>query len=158
MDKIIGIYKITNPINQVYVGSSKNIHQRWNLHKFGSINRKNKIADSIKKYGHKDHLFEIIEECDESVLLERERYWQDNLKVCSPNNLNSNLSKNTVFINGKRQRTSSLNNKFYLDTNTGVYYYSAKEISELYSINICTLLNRIAGYRGAKNNTIWLKV
>lgn len=68
-----GIYKITNLINNhIYIGQSINIERRFREHK----NKTSLIVDkAIKKYGIENFLFEIIEECDSSILDEREKYW-----------------------------------------------------------------------------------
>jgi len=55
----IGIYKITNPDNKVYVGQSKNIHSRFKDYKKVNYNQR-KVYESILKYGIENHKFEII--------------------------------------------------------------------------------------------------
>lgn len=73
--KISGIYSIT--INhQIYIGSSKNLKARWAGHK--SLLKHNKHHNSIlQNYYNKYEklLFEILEECPENLLLEREQYY-----------------------------------------------------------------------------------
>jgi len=47
MTKIIGVYKITNIVNnKVYVGSSFDIKQRWNRH----LNELKQNGEILKKY------------------------------------------------------------------------------------------------------------
>lgn len=81
MDKevIIGIYKITNIINnKCYIGQSRDIYQRWEKHKSNIYNSsKNylKIYQAFRKYGLKNFIFDIIEICSEDKLNERELYW-----------------------------------------------------------------------------------
>lgn len=156
---MIGIYKITSPSGKVYIGQSKNILRRWNEYKYP--NKKTKIERSIKKYGIEKHIFEVVEECDIEMLNERERYWQDNYNVLDRNvGLNLVLTK-TEFKNkefseetklkhinyGKKikftkdwyEKRLECNCKIIIDTNTGVYYKNAKELSELYKINLSTL-------------------
>lgn len=152
---ICGIYKITNPIGQIYIGCSKNIPNRWKGHRYTYYS---KIGQSILLHGHDNHLFEIIESCIKDDLFERERYWQIKLNSCSDFNLTSQLTNNTVYVNGKRQRGFLTRSTYYLDINTGVYYDSISEISEIYGIKGCTLRNRINGYRGNKNKTQWKAV
>ena len=54
-----GIYKITNPDGMCYIGKSKNIYKRVNLHK--NINNCAKsIKDSFIKFGLENHTIEII--------------------------------------------------------------------------------------------------
>ena len=78
---MIGIYKITNLINnKCYIGQSVNIHKRWNAHKripFDSTERdyNNHLYRSIRKYGLNNFSFEVLEECLESELNEKERYY-----------------------------------------------------------------------------------
>ena len=75
-----GIYKITNlQNNKIYIGQSLNIEQRWQRH----LNSKDESAIhlAIQKYGKENFSFELIEECDRSLLDEREDYWQDYFKA-----------------------------------------------------------------------------
>ena len=80
---MIGVYKITNIKNgNFYVGKSKNIERRFYLH-FWDNNRKQKrshselFAREIEEYGRDNFSIEVLEECDETNLLERERYYID---------------------------------------------------------------------------------
>lgn len=76
-----GIYKIIClKNNKIYIGSSKNILQRINVHKRHL--RKNKhinpyVQNAWNKYGEENFVFEVLEECDIENLLEREQYWMD---------------------------------------------------------------------------------
>ena len=56
------IYCITNPIGEVYVGSTKNkLSQRKAEHKYNlKRNRKGKIYDSFNKYGFENHKIKSI--------------------------------------------------------------------------------------------------
>lgn len=89
---VSGVYKITNPKGAIYIGSSKNIKHRWVLYKCptGTI-KQPKLNASLKKYGFANHFFEIIEECDPSIRLEREREWGLRLNVLHRKNLNCSL-------------------------------------------------------------------
>lgn len=82
--KISGIYKITNTVNgKVYVGSAANIKQRFNTHKNRLIKQNHhsvKLQRAWDKYGAESFSFDIIEECEEAVLLEREQHWIDHYK------------------------------------------------------------------------------
>lgn len=74
-----GIYKYTNKINgNIYIGLSSDIKKRYNQHLYDSKHPervKTGIDKAIAKYGIENFNFEIIEECEESELDERERYW-----------------------------------------------------------------------------------
>jgi group I intron endonuclease len=80
---IIGIYKITSPSGKIYIGQSINIKDRWKKYQkyLESIKNQTKLYNSLKKYGPENHIFEIIEECNESQLFERETYWKIFYKV-----------------------------------------------------------------------------
>lgn len=73
---MIGIYKITNPIGEVYIGMSANIPKRWKSYKCLSNSGQPKLYDSFLSYGVEKHVFEVIEECEKDNLSEREKYWQ----------------------------------------------------------------------------------
>lgn len=82
MDKVSGIYVITNEINQKqYVGLSKNCWKRWADHYSKSYNSNKKdvlekaLYMAMRKYGRDNFSFKIIEECPEEQLSEREVYW-----------------------------------------------------------------------------------
>lgn len=70
---MIGIYKITNPENKIYIGQSKNIDSRIYQHKIRSSSKQ--LRESIEKYGFDNHKIEIIEECEPNLLLEREKHF-----------------------------------------------------------------------------------
>ena len=73
----IGIYKITNPKGQIYVGQSINIERRFKEYKrLAKRAAGRKILNSLKGFGVKNHVFEIIEECLIEQLHEKEYYWK----------------------------------------------------------------------------------
>ncbi len=75
--KISGIYKITAPTGKVYIGQSADIKKRWHQYKKDFFKKQYKLYYSIQKYGYENHEFSIIEQCGESELNLRERFWQD---------------------------------------------------------------------------------
>ena len=74
-----GIYKITNLINGMsYVGQSVNIADRFRAHikaGLGIDSSNNKLYTAMKKDRVENFMFEIIEECDRTLLNEKEKYW-----------------------------------------------------------------------------------
>jgi hypothetical protein len=78
---MIGIYKITSPSNKIYIGQSTNIKQRWNQYNNLACKSQTKLYNSFQKYGVNNHVFEVIEECNENQLLERETHWKNYYKV-----------------------------------------------------------------------------
>ena len=102
----IGIYKITNPTNRVYIGQSINIEKRWkDYNLLSNCKSQVKLYRSFLKYEITNHKFEIIEECLIEQLNERERYWQDhynvlkgglNCKLTKTNDRSGKYSTNTI--------------------------------------------------------------
>jgi group I intron endonuclease len=78
---IIGIYKITSPSGKIYIGQSTNIENRFEGYKKLRCKSQPKLHNSLKKYGPENHKFEIIEECVENQLLERETHWKYHYNV-----------------------------------------------------------------------------
>lgn len=71
-----GIYKITNLVNnKVYIGQSTDIERRWRNHRARYTTCNSILYQAIRKYGLENFSFEIVEECGENFLNEREKYW-----------------------------------------------------------------------------------
>lgn len=91
--RTVGIYKITCiPTQKIYIGSSIDIHHRWEQHrthlKTGHHNNKY-LLRSYEKYGKESFKWEVIEECTEDVLWEREQYYLDTLQPFDEKGYNS---------------------------------------------------------------------
>jgi group I intron endonuclease len=114
MDKIIGIYKITNPKGKIYIGQSTNVYDRWNKgHKYSHSKKTGvgkKLKNSLKKYGWECHVFEIIEECTIEQLEEKEIYWINYYNTYK-NGLNSQIGGFTGYHNDEWKYNQSKNNK-----------------------------------------------
>lgn len=78
---MIGIYKITNTINnKIYIGQSKNIKHRFQEHKNIKKEHNLHLKKAYKKYGIENFKYEILEECKLEELDEKEIYWISKLK------------------------------------------------------------------------------
>lgn len=91
--RIVGIYKITCvPNGKIYIGSSVDVHRRWGLHRThlntGKHNNKY-LLRSFQKYGKDSFMWEIIEECTQDVLWEKEQYYLDTLQPFNEKGYNS---------------------------------------------------------------------
>lgn len=82
--KISGVYKITNKVTgDFYIGSSKNIKQRWACHKCPSTLKKcpdNPLYLDMKKYGLDSFELQILEEVEPEYLKEAEQKFIEVLK------------------------------------------------------------------------------
>jgi group I intron endonuclease len=74
---MIGIYKITSPTMNIYIGQSKDIEKRWKEYKYLKCKSQPRIYNSLKKYGVDKHKFEILQECNSEQLNELEKYYVD---------------------------------------------------------------------------------
>ena len=68
------IYKITNLINnKIYIGlTTRTVENRWKEH---CRHNSQMIDKAIEEFGKENFLFFSIEECEEEILYEREKYW-----------------------------------------------------------------------------------
>ncbi len=70
------IYKYTSPSGKVYIGQTKRTIQERAKDKNGSGYKQCVIFyAAIKKYGFENFKVDIIEECENSLLNEKEKYW-----------------------------------------------------------------------------------
>lgn len=60
MKSTIGIYKITNPNNEVYIGGTRNLRHRLNQYRCGAKKTQRLIYKSIQKFGWGSHVFEVV--------------------------------------------------------------------------------------------------
>jgi group I intron endonuclease len=88
MEKICGVYKITSPSGKVYIGSSKDIYDRWKTYKKVNCKKQTKLYNSLKKYGFENHKFEVLGIYLKEDLLNWEHLWCLEYDACSKNNLN----------------------------------------------------------------------
>ena len=76
-----GIYKITNLINgKSYVGQSIDINRRFRNHRCVAFSENNHkysypLSQAFRKYGLENFSFQILEECPDDLLNEREHHY-----------------------------------------------------------------------------------
>ena len=84
MMKISGIYRITNTITgDFYIGSSKNIKQRWAFHKIPSMWKQcpnNPMYLDMQKYGVDNFVFEVLEIVEQDKLKVTEQQFIEKLQ------------------------------------------------------------------------------
>lgn len=128
------IYKITNQINQKsYIGqTSRDVQIRWKEHiqKANKLDKNNiqHIHYALAKYGIKNFTFEVIEECPNDLLDERETYW---ITIYNSFKDGYNLTKG-----GKTTKLDHYQNKddliIYLYT---IEHFSCRQIADKISMN-----------------------
>lgn len=87
--KNCGVYMVVNPLNQVYIGASKNLKNRTKC--YTSMNNPlcdRPISMSIKKYGKDAHTVTILEECPPRKLSETEKFYINYFKYLGFDMLN----------------------------------------------------------------------
>lgn len=102
---MIGIYKITSPSGKIYIGQSVNILSRINKYKNAKCITQPIILKSILKYGWENHVFEIVCECEQSELNEKERHYQEMFDCIGKNGLNCMLTHTRTKSGKARQET-----------------------------------------------------
>lgn len=79
-----GIYKITcKNSSEFYIGSAKNLTQRWITHLYYLKNNKHHniiLQRKYNKYGKDNFRFEILAKCPKEYLIKLEQWFLDNLK------------------------------------------------------------------------------
>ncbi|KGE73312.1 GIY-YIG nuclease family protein [Spirochaeta lutea] len=141
-----GIYRITNIINKKkYIGQSINIFQRWKQHTSALTDYSNEtiIRSAFAKYGLREQvskpgtygnfIFEVIEECNPDILLNREYYFiknenpEYNLMLMPPNELLS--------FDVTRKRNQGSHFIQYHNYDTEKHYPGIDENTEQYAIS-----------------------
>lgn len=160
------IYKITNQINnKIYIGKTiKSIKERFNEHKKKASTYPNRyLYDAMNHYGYDNFTIEVIEECLDEYLNEREIYWiatlQSNNSKIGYNLTIGGDGGNTWERNshkletGDRIRQSNLKEKYIpmtkeslqKDIDDGLTY---RQMMEKYHTSTVTLANRMREFFG----------
>jgi hypothetical protein len=174
--KICGIYKITSPTNRVYIGQSNDIRRRLLTYfepKGGSSQVR--LKASFNKHGIDLHNLIILEECEESLLNERERSWQEYYNVLSKSGLNckmtttldksGKLSDETKKLIGSKTKGTtktcqSTMKKVYQYTKDGTFlqeYVSLREAERQTGIHASSIGHSIKGrgYSKSAGGYLW---
>jgi group I intron endonuclease len=114
---MIGIYQIKNTItNQIYIGSSKNIKDRWRSHKSPAHCRRTpnkQLYKDFQELGLESFEFTVLEECKIDELRQREQLYIDTLHLYYNTNraFTTDEQKRQQRLQAVRQFTKELNNK-----------------------------------------------
>ena len=135
--KISAVYKITNTITgDFYIGSSKNVKQRWNEHKCQS--RWNRYPNSqlyldMNKYGLDNFEFQVLVEVEEGKLKDAEQKFIETLKPTyndrNANGYNIERRKEQKKEYDKSEKGKESNKKARNKYNNQLCYYNGETIT-----------------------------
>ena len=137
---MVGIYKITNLINgHFYIGQSTQIEGRWSDHKIAGLNKNSPSYEyplyrAFRKYGLENFSFEIIEECSNDQLNEKENYW---INLLNPE-YNQTIGQDYQIVPQKLslKQVKEIQKLLLNDKNGQI---SHKELAEKYNVNKDTI-------------------
>lgn len=161
---MMGIYKITNKENsKVYIGCSKNIKKRWYDHKSNSHNKNDncyetKFYRAMRKYGTDGFTYEVLEECTEDIMYEREKYYIKKFNSTDDEfgyNISNGGDASGLDNSGENHANHKLTEQDVRDIRTlyAKKEMSSKEAYELYSERI-----NWTGFSKIWNGYTWNKV
>lgn len=146
-----GIYKITNPIGRIYIGQSKDITKRWLQYQNYNCKNQIKLYNSLKKYGHINHKFEVIEECKINELNNLERYHQEENNV-----LDRKVGLNCMLANTDNEK-SVLSNDSVDKIKKSLVEFNDSKIRLIYQYGLDGNLVKIwKNFNEIKNNTKYI--
>ena len=179
---MIGIYKITNLItNDCYIGQSRNLKKRINNHHQKGIHSK-LFEEHISKYGWGNFQVEILEECREEDLLEREAYYIDLLKPTYntivrgrdvPQETRDKISESLTGLKqseetkAKRRESIRKRHEVIPQLNLGhrkkcasdeKEFESAKELAEYYDVTTSSATHALKKKHKIKGHKVWYVV
>ena len=137
MQKICGIYKITNTItNDFYIGSSKDVKQRWACHKCQSKWNEypnNPMYIDMRKYGVDKFVFEILAEVEADKLKEAEQQFIETLKP-TYNDRNANgwdIERRKEYMKeyDKTDKRKESHNKYNKKYNNQLCFYNGQTLT-----------------------------
>lgn len=102
-----GVYKITSPAGNIYIGQSICLRARLSEYKYLKCKNQKLIYESILEYGLRNHLFEVLEFCEVDTLHSREAYYVNlfrSNKNRYPDGFGLNLTDGGKGSNGYKHR------------------------------------------------------
>ena len=135
--KISGIYKITNTItNDFYIGSSKDVKQRWAVHKCPSKwneCQNNQMYLDMQKYGVDKFSFQILEVVEPEELKETEQQFIEMLKPtynrCNAKGIDVERRKETHKEYQKKYEKTEKRKEYKKEYNNQLCFYDGEAIT-----------------------------
>lgn len=164
---ISGIYRILNSKNgKMYIGSSKNLRER-KINHFSMLRNNSHHSLHLQRAWNKslnksDFVFEILEYCEESLLIEKENYYLDSLCMSKDYIENSNKAFRKICYNTLPFAQKGFSGKHSPETREKLKYcnpyrkqilvynsegeyvetmFSSPEVSKKYNLSKSALLN-----------------
>ena len=142
-----GIYKITNLTNnKCYIGQSVHIEQRWKDHircmsdsRRDAYNRP--LYKAFRKYGIDNFSFEILEECTEDKLNEREQYW-----ILFYHSIDKQYGYNLILSNQTANHSNKIVKQYSLNGEYITSYNSTREAERATGVDH-TLIGRCCNHK-----------
>lgn len=128
------IYKITNPIGEVYIGQTCNPATRLDNYKWKSSNKQKKIFESIIEYGYKNHIFEIFLDRYNKKSVDAEEIRL--IALYKNANLSLNISDGGHLVSFTRRKAVV---KFSLNGDFIEEFLSIKDAADSIGINPCSI-------------------
>jgi hypothetical protein len=175
---MIGVYSITNPIGQIYIGQSVNLKKRFQSHKSLKDKQIKRLYNSFITYGVSAHIFKIELICKKEELDINERYYQELHESIGEKGLNSYLTgtndkkkqlslemrKNISISATSRkksiysiEKTAKQKRIKILDKDSKLFFESIKDASAYLNISRSHLSKMLSGKRTNKTNCIYAK-
>ena len=134
---MIGIYKITNKINnKSYIGQSIDIEDRLRHHKSSLKHNRHEnlyLQNAWNKYGENNFTFEILIECNEDMLDNLEKHYIQLYKTMNENfgyNFESGGNLNKHISEASRKKMSESKKGMYVGKNNPMYNVHLKHTEE----------------------------
>ena len=138
--KICGIYKITNTITgDFYIGSSKDIKERWRSHKKPSTwrnNPNNPMYMDMQKYGVDKFEFQVIAEVEVDKLKEMEQQFIEQYKPTYNDRKAKGLNIERRKETNKEYEKSDKRKKYKKEYNNQLCFYNGQ------TLTLCALRER----------------
>lgn len=133
--KISGIYRILNAAtDKVYIGSSVDVKRRFTDHKLALRHKTHHsvhLQRAWDKYGEDSFLFEVVEECSKEILIDREKWWIENLLAGD-----REYGYNIMDVKDERFILSADTAKVRNEKSTKIYVWSYPDIKHLFTATI----------------------
>lgn len=149
------IYKITSPINQVYIGQTKSPKVRSFKYSIGDCKYQRLLYASIVTYGWINHTFEIIYEnnCSQEEIDEKEKFF---IKIFKDLKISLNIASGGIHGNKGNIRFNLRSHKCYKYSLKGDLLQEYDSISEASRKNVGNIAKAISNKTFYAGGYLWI--